>query len=83
MTMTPEQIAAEEARAALYREQQTRRVHYQTNLWKSLAGSPVAYRAFMARWNPLIEYLAEREIEVDPATELDPLGISDTVNVGR
>jgi hypothetical protein len=37
----------------------------------------------MARWNPLIEYLAEREIEVDPATELDPLGISDTVNVGR
>ena len=72
--MTPEEIAAEEARAALYREQRTRRVHYQAALWKSLAGSPVAHRAFMARWQPLLEYLAEREIEVDPALELDPHG---------
>lgn len=81
--VTPEEIAAEEARAALYRAQQARRVQFQSELWSSLAGSPVAHRAFMARWQALIDYLAERDIEADPETELDPLGISDTVNVGE
>lgn len=76
--------AAEEARAALYREQQARRVQFQSELWSSLAGPPVVFQAFMSRWQPLIDYLAERdETEVDPETELDPLGISDTVNVGE
>lgn len=80
---TPEQIVAEELRAKLYRAQTVRRVQYQTSLWYSLAGSPVARQRLMSRWAPLIEYLAEREIEVDSRDEIDPLHQSDTVNVGR
>lgn len=82
--MTPEEIAAEEARAALWRRQQVRRVQFQSALWNSLAGSPVGWRVFMARWQALIDYLAEREEpEGEPDLEIDPLGISDTVNVGE
>lgn len=75
----------EERRAALWREQVARRVAFQTALWTSLAGSPVAYRAFLDNWLPLIEWLAERdepEVEPEDDYELDPLRISETVNVG-
>ena len=75
--------ADEEARAAEYRAQQIRRVNFQTQLWGSLAGSQAARDALYASWQPLLDYLAERELEVDSEDEIDPLGISDTVNVGR
>ena len=79
---TPEQIAAEEARARAYRQQFAQRVRYQTALWNALAGNPAARKALMARWEPVIGWLAERAMPPDD-TDLDPLGISDTVNVGR
>lgn len=82
--MTPEQIAAEEARGALYREQRVARVQFQSALWAGLAGNPVARQALMRAWSPLIEYLSELyRPEFDSQLELDPLGISNTVNVGR
>lgn len=74
--------ADEEARAAEYRAQQIRRADYQAWLWGSLAGSQAARDALYAAWMPLIDYLAERELEVDPDDEIDPIGISDIVNVG-
>jgi hypothetical protein len=73
----------EEARAAEYRAQQIRRADYQAQLWNSLAGSQAARDALYAAWQPLIDYLAERDMEVDSEAEIDPIGISDTVNVGR
>lgn len=82
--MTPEEIAAEEARALEYRQQATRRVHYQTGLWQSLAGSPAARQALMDAWQPVIDWMAEREMPpVSNQDETDPLGMSDWVNVGR
>lgn len=84
MTITPEEAAAEEARAQLWRAQQSRRVQYQTQLWRSLAGAPGAIQALRARWSPVTNWLAERdEPGVDPEVEVDPLGISDTVNIGE
>lgn len=85
MTPTPEEVAAEEARAALWRAQRTRRVHYQSALWKSLAGSRPVMRALHKRWEPLILALAEAKEpgfpgDCDPT--VDPMGQSDTVNVG-
>ena len=84
--LTPEQIADEEARAALWREQVARRVAFQTGLWGRLAGSPQAYAAFLARWEAVILWLTERqEPIVDPEDdyEHDPLQLSEQVNVGR
>ena len=72
----------EEARAAEYRAQQIRRADYQAQLWQSLAGSRQARDDLYAAWQPLIDYLAERDLEVDAEDEIDPIGISDTVNVG-
>jgi hypothetical protein len=74
--------ADEEARAAAYRAQQARRVEFQVALWDSLAGPQAARDALYAAWQPLIDYLAERDLDVDTDDEVDPLGISDTVNVG-
>jgi hypothetical protein len=82
--MTPDEIAAEEARAALYREQRAQRGAYQAALWHDLSGSRAALDDLYARWQPLIDYLFERDMPpVEPEDELDPLGISDTVNVGE
>lgn len=84
--ITPEEIADEEARAALWRTQAQRRVAYQAQLWASLAGSPAAAAQFWANWRALIEWVAEgNEPTVDPCddADVDPLGISDSVNVGR
>ena len=76
--------AAEEARAQLYRDQEARRVQYQTQLWYALAGSPDAEQALNARWQPVVDWLAERDLPpLDSEEEIDPLGMSDTVNVGR
>jgi hypothetical protein len=73
----------DETRAALWREQQQRRVAYQSQLYKSLAGDPAAWSAFHDRWAPLIEWLGERDQPtVSPEEEFDPLGISEQVNVG-
>jgi hypothetical protein len=84
MTQTPEQIVAEEARARLWRRQQTRRVQFQSHLWRSLAGSPSAIRSLRMRWGPVLAWQLERQQpEVDPEEELDPMGMSDTVNVGE
>lgn len=74
----------EETRAALWREQQRRRARFQAGLQRSLAGSPAARAALMASWQPLIDKLAEAQQPPEPAElELDPLGISDQVNVGQ
>lgn len=74
--------AEEEARAQDYRAQQIRRADYQAQLWMSLAGSQAARDALYAAWQPLIDALAERDLEVDSEDEIDPVGISDIVNVG-
>ena len=84
--ITPAEILAEEARAALWRAQVQRRAAYQTQLWASLAGSPEATAQLYANWRAVIEWMAEgNEPAVDPCDDpdVDPLGISDTVNVGR
>lgn len=86
MTITPEEILAEEARAALWRAQVQRRAAFQTQLWASLAGAPAAYAQFWANWRALLDWIAEgNEPGVDPADDpdVDPLKISDSVNVGR
>lgn len=75
----------EEQRAALWRAQVSRRVAFQAQLWTSLAGDPAATEELYAAWWPLIEYLSESQMPtVDPEDdpEFDPMGISDTVNVG-
>jgi hypothetical protein len=85
MTFTPEQAAAEEARAQLWRDQQARRVAYQTRLWWSLAGSPTAAAQLRKDWDPVVQWLLERDQpQFDPQDDpgFDPLGISDSVNVG-
>jgi hypothetical protein len=83
MTPTPEEIVAAESRARLWRRQQARRVQFQRQLWNSLAGSPSALRGLHLRWAPVVEYLRERDMPPsDDAVEVDPLGISDTTNVG-
>ena len=86
MTLTPEQIADEEYRAALWRAQAAARVAYQTSLWSSLAGSPAAYAELMDDWDAVIQWLAEAdEPGTDPEDDYGqpPEGLSDQVNVGR
>lgn len=84
MTMTPEQIAAEEARAALWRSQVVRRTAFQADLWQQLSGDPWTLDDLYHNWQALIDYLFERDTPpVEPEDEIDPLGISDTVNVGE
>ena len=86
MTLTPEQIADEEYRAALWRAEQARRAAYQQGLWASLAGSPAARDQAYAAWSPVIEWLAERDMpDVDPEDDnVMPWPCMDeTVNVGR
>jgi len=78
------EAADAERRAQLYREERQRRMVYQAQLRQSLAGDPAAWRACYERWLPLFDWIAERgQPGVEPATELDPFGISDQVNVGR
>lgn len=73
----------DDTRAALWREQQRRRVNYQARLVSELAGSRTADAELRARWEPLVAWLHERqEPEVPPEVELDPIGISEQVNVG-
>jgi len=82
--MTTPSDATEEARAAAYRQQVTARVQFQESLWMSLAGDPAALDALHNAWQPVVDWMAEQEMpEIDNADEVDPLGISDTVNVGR
>jgi hypothetical protein len=72
-----------EARAALWREQRQRRVQYQAALLAALRGDTAAWTAFWQLWLPLIDWTVERaEPPVPVEDELDPLGISDQVNVG-
>jgi hypothetical protein len=83
--ITPAEILAEQARAALWREQAQRRAAFQSALWASLAAPPASYARVRANWDPLVAWLAEREmppVEPDEDPYVDPLGISDTVNVG-
>jgi len=78
------EAADSERRAQLYREERQRRIAFQAALRHSLAGSHTAWLAFYKRWEPLLLWLAERdEPSVESQLELDPLGISDQVNVGR
>ena len=86
MTITPEQIADEEARAALWRAQVQRRAAFQAELWASLAGDPVAAQRLRDNYQAILLWSAERdEPPLDPEDDpsFDPLGISDTVNVGE
>jgi len=78
------EAADAEARAKLYRAERQKRIEYQAALRRSLAGDPTAWRELYEDWEPLLLWLAERnEPGVPPEDELDPLGISDQVNVGR
>jgi hypothetical protein len=74
----------DEARAALWREQQRRLLAYQAELWHSLAGSAAARQALMDAWGPIIAWQLERE-EPDLGPEdyplFDPYGLSEQVNV--
>lgn len=75
----------EEARAALWRDQQRQRAAFQAQLWASLRGDPAARDQLLAAWAPVIWWLLERQepsIAPDEDPAVDPLGISDTVNVG-
>jgi len=83
-TLAETEAADSELRAKLYREQRQKRIAYQSQLRLSLAGSSTAWRTLYGHWLPFFDWLAEREQPpVDPQSELDPLGISDQVNVGR
>lgn len=75
----------DEARAALWRDQQRRRVAFQTQLYQQLAGNPAAATALRESWEPIEAWLLERQApdwlgSQDP--DVDPLGLSDQVNVG-
>ena len=85
MTALAEQEAADaEARAKLYREERQKRIEFQAALRRSLAGDHAAWSAFHERWQPVYDWIAESEEPGVPSeTELDPLGISEQVNVGR
>jgi hypothetical protein len=86
VTFTPAEQAAEDARAALWRAQVERRAAFQTELWASLAGDPIAAQRMHDAWEPLVTWLLERdEPDVEPEDDpgFDPLKISDTVNVGE
>ena len=85
MSALAEQEAADsEARAKLYREQHQQRIEFQAALRRSLAGDPLKWHALYDRWLPLFDWLREREQpSVESQDELDPLGISEQVNVGR
>lgn len=76
-----ERYADELRRAELWQEQQGRRVAFQSELWASLAGDPDAYWQLVRDWSPLISTDVQwTPPEDDPG--FDPLGISDSVNVG-
>lgn len=77
--------ADDELRAALWREQQRRRVQFQAELWKELAGDPDALAALRADWQPVMAWMLERDEPGYPGDEdpaVDPMGLGDTVNVG-
>lgn len=83
-TLAETEAADSEQRAKLYREQRQKRIAYQSELRRSLAGSHAAWETLYDHWRALFDWLAERdEPAVDSQSELDPLGISDQVNVGR
>lgn len=73
----------DDTRAALWRQQRINRLTYQAQLWRGMAGDPAARAALHAAWAPLELWMLERQQpDLDPQTESDPLGISETVNVG-
>jgi hypothetical protein len=86
VTITLEDLIAEEARGALWREQRQRRAAYQQALWTSLAAPSGPRDQQYANWDAYLRWRAEaEEPPIDPIDDpdVDPLGISDTVNVGR
>lgn len=84
--ITPEQIADEERRAQLWQDQAARRVQFQTSLWfGQMAGDPSAAARVRASYQALLDAeLEARMPDYDPEDDpgFDPLGISDSVNVG-
>jgi hypothetical protein len=60
----------EEARAALWREQTAERIAYQAGVWRSLMAPPGPAAAVRAAWAPIVQWQAERDIEIPP--EEDP-----------
>jgi hypothetical protein len=79
------EAADSEARAALYRENQLKRVRFQTWLWQIRKGSVAARATLMRNWDPVIRALQEQamptvEPELDPY--YDPLQQREQVNVG-
>lgn len=85
--LTPEQIADEQARAQLWRDQARRRVGFQQALWFGvLAGDPAAAMRVRLAYEAIVLWLLERDqppLDPDEDPEFDPLGISDSVNVGQ
>jgi hypothetical protein len=60
----------EEARAALWREQQAERIAYQASVWRALQAPPGPAAAVREAWAPVIAWLAERDVYIPP--EEDP-----------
>jgi hypothetical protein len=81
-----EQEAADsERRAALYRENMVKRIHFQTWLWQIRKGSVAARATLMNNWDAVIRALQEQQMptvapELDPY--YDPLQQREQVNVG-
>lgn len=94
MTITPEQIADEEARAQLWRDQAARRLAYQAELRQDLAGDPAAAERVRGAWQAIELWQQEAaEPSIDPQDDpgFDPLEVnargretrlSDSVNTG-
>lgn len=84
--MTLTDLATEEARAQLWRDQAGRRVSYQQHVWQALAGSPAAYAQLTEDWAALVAWLLEgQEPWTDPDEDYgapDPV-LYDQTNVGR
>lgn len=86
MTITRDEIIAEELRADLWRAQVERRAAFQRELWASLAAPSGPRDQQWANWAAYLEWRQEMNLPaVDPCDDpdVDPLGISDTVNVGE
>lgn len=74
----------DEQRAALWRSNMRARVAFQRGLFAALAGDRASLFSLRARWQPLVDWLAERDMPDLPADEdpvWDPLALSDQTNV--
>lgn len=60
----------EEARAALWRDEQAARIAYARSVWLALQAPPGPAAAVREAWAPVVAWQAERDVEIPP--EEDP-----------